>query len=49
MLRNNADARRCLYFELGPTCGAPDKIMKNIFVLDCFDEQAKRVLAKVAL
>ena len=28
---------------------APDKIIKNIFVLDCFDEQAKRVLAKVAL
>ena len=28
---------------------APDKIIKNIFVLDCFDKQAKRVLAKVAL
>ena len=28
---------------------APDKIIKNIFVLDCFDEQAKPVLAKVAL
>ena len=38
-----------IIFRAWATCGAPDEIMKNIFVLDCFDEQAKRVLAKVAL
>ena len=46
MLRNNADARRCSYFELGLPVMARNKNANNIFLFFYFSASHKSAVGK---